>query len=134
MITKTHTHAHCYSFGLVPAVSVATRLTLMPNTSVNISFPISTRGRALKLMNPPNLLQIIITNSVGKFGFTAEIPLNILFTDDGKMGKYEAHCIKKLNLNSLMNLESILLYTQSMLIFLLNGIGSVESVTRLHFL
>jgi hypothetical protein len=54
--------------------------------SANTSLPISPGGPVLK-MNPLSNLQIAIKDNIDVFYFSTEVPVNVLFVEDGSMGK-----------------------------------------------
>ena len=58
----------------------------MPNMSANTSLPINPGGPVMK-MSPLSLLQIAIKNNVDVLYFSTEVLMNVLFTEDGNMGK-----------------------------------------------
>lgn len=69
----------------------------MPNSSASTSQPINPGGPVLK-MTPLTLLQIAVKDNVDVLYFSAEVPMNVLFTEDGNMGEgscmlsYNYHC------------------------------------------
>ena len=58
----------------------------MPNMSANTSLPISPGGAVLK-MNPLGNLQIAVKDNVDVLYFSTDVPMNVLFVEDGNMGK-----------------------------------------------
>ena len=58
----------------------------MPNMSANASLLINPGGPVLK-MNPLTNLQIAIKDNIDVLYFSAEVPVNVLFVEDGSMGK-----------------------------------------------
>ena len=65
---------------------MAVQSPLMPNMSANTSLPINPGGPVMK-MSPLSLLQIAIKNNVDVLYFSTEVLMNVLFTEDGNMGK-----------------------------------------------
>uniref|UniRef100_A0A8C0KLZ5 Adaptor related protein complex 2 subunit beta 1 n=1 Tax=Canis lupus dingo TaxID=286419 RepID=A0A8C0KLZ5_CANLU len=75
------------SFGVIPSTPLAIHTPLMPNQSIDVSLPLNTLGPVMK-MEPLNNLQVAVKNNIDVFYFSCLIPLNVLFVEDGKMGKY----------------------------------------------
>ena len=61
---------------------------LFPNTTANSSLPINPGGAVMK-MEPLTLLQVAIKDNVDVLYLSAEVPVNVLFVEDGSMGKTE---------------------------------------------
>lgn len=56
-------------------------------TSANISFTINGRGAISKVLDwSPNSVELILTNSLDECTFAVEVPLKILFTQNGIIG------------------------------------------------
>uniref|UniRef100_A0A2K6FZX3 Adaptor related protein complex 2 subunit beta 1 n=1 Tax=Propithecus coquereli TaxID=379532 RepID=A0A2K6FZX3_PROCO len=94
------------SFGVIPSTPLAIHTPLMPNQSIDVSLPLNTLGPVMK-MEPLNNLQVAVKNNIDVFYFSCLIPLNVLFVEDGKMGKYIPSC------PSLLDFESVFLDTVS---------------------
>lgn len=58
---------------------------LLPKQSLDVSLPLAPGGPVMK-MQPVSLLQVAIKNNIDVFYFGAVMPMNVLFTLDGKMG------------------------------------------------
>ncbi|XP_045171510.2 AP-1 complex subunit beta-1-like [Mercenaria mercenaria] len=74
------------SFGLMPAQVLNIRTPLPPNQSASASLPLNTQGPVQK-MEPLTLLQVAIKNSIDVFYLSTQVPLHVLFTEDGEMDK-----------------------------------------------
>ena len=73
------------SFGLAPGpLSISSPL--MPNNSASTLLPINPGGPIMK-MNPLTQLQVAVKNNVDVFYFTINVPMHVLFAEDGKRGK-----------------------------------------------
>ena len=75
------------SFGLIPGSALAVQSPLLPNMSANTSLPINPGGPVMK-MNPLGNLQIAVKDNVDVLYFSADVPMHVLFVEDGNMGKY----------------------------------------------
>ena len=75
-----------FSFGLVPASPLAVQSPLFPNQSANASLPINAGGPVMK-MSPLSNLQIAVKDNVDVLYFSAEVPMNVFFVEDGALGK-----------------------------------------------
>ncbi|GLV37016.1 Adaptor Protein complex 1/2 beta subunit [Carabus blaptoides fortunei] len=73
------------SFGVVPA-SGLTLGALQPGQSLETSLPINTQG-PVQRMDPLTTLQVAIKNNVEVFYFACQIPLQVLFCEDGQLDK-----------------------------------------------
>lgn len=75
------------SFSLAPAQPLAVPGgSLAPRQCVSVSLPLNTSGVAQR-MEPLTLLQIAIKNNVDVFYMAAQLPLHVLFGEDGEMDK-----------------------------------------------
>ncbi|KAL5477190.1 hypothetical protein EMCRGX_G023945 [Ephydatia muelleri] len=73
------------SFGLVPGSQLQVAV-LLPKQSLDVSLPLVPGGPVLK-MQPVSMLQVAMKNNIDVFYFSAVIPMNVLFTLDGKMDR-----------------------------------------------
>ncbi|XP_044740623.1 AP-2 complex subunit beta [Chrysoperla carnea] len=73
------------SFGLCPN-SPLNLGSLQPGQSLEASLPLNTSGAVLK-MEPLTTLQVAIKNNVDVFYFACQIPIQILFCEDGQLEK-----------------------------------------------
>ncbi|XP_060603600.1 AP-1 complex subunit beta-1-like [Ruditapes philippinarum] len=74
------------SFGLMPAQVLNIRSPLPPNQSASTSLPLNTTGPIQK-MEPLTLLQVAIKNNIDVFYLSTQVPLHVLFAEDGEMEK-----------------------------------------------
>ena len=75
------------SFALSPAQPFAVPGgSLAPRQSVNVSLPLNTSGTAQR-MEPLMLLQIAVKNNVDVFYMATQMPVHVLFCEDGEMDK-----------------------------------------------
>ena len=75
------------SFALAPAQPLTVPGgSLAPRQSVNVSLPLNTSGTAQR-MEPLTQLQIAIKNNVDVFYMTTQVPVHVLFGEDGEMDK-----------------------------------------------
>jgi len=74
------------SFGIQPASPLSIQSPLPPNQSASTSLPLNTQGQIQK-MEPLNTLQVAIKNNIGVFYFSCQIPVHVLFTEEGEMEK-----------------------------------------------
>ena len=65
---------------------------LLPKQSLDVSLPLVPGGPVLK-MQPVSMLQVAMKNNIDVFYFSAVIPMNVLFTLDGKMGVCVCVCV-----------------------------------------
>ncbi|KAJ3282457.1 hypothetical protein HK104_010878 [Borealophlyctis nickersoniae] len=72
------------SFGVTPKTPLQVPSPLGPNQTADVSLPLGTSGGVQK-MEPTNLIQVALKNSVGVFYFQTFIPLHILFADDSSV-------------------------------------------------
>ena len=70
------------SFGLTPAGPLIVPYPVPPNQSIEVSLPLAWNGPVQK-MNPVNLLQVAVKNSVDVFYYQTTVPLHVLFAEDG---------------------------------------------------
>uniref|UniRef100_A0A670JXM9 AP complex subunit beta n=1 Tax=Podarcis muralis TaxID=64176 RepID=A0A670JXM9_PODMU len=89
------------SFGVIPSTPLAIHTPLMPNQSIDVSLPLNTLGPVMK-MEPLNNLQVAVKNNIDVFYFSCLIPLNVLFVEDGKMGKKGASlfCFRQIQIHT----------------------------------
>ena len=59
---------------------------LMPNQTYNTLLPVTPGGPVMK-MNPLFMLQLAIKNNIDVLYFSTNIPMHVLFTEDGQMGE-----------------------------------------------
>jgi len=71
------------SFGIAPAV-LQVQSPLPPNQSSSTSLALNCAGPVQK-MDPLNNLQVAVKNNIDVFYFSCQIPVHILFTEEGKM-------------------------------------------------
>ena len=71
------------SFGLAAAAPLQIA-TLPPNQSTSYSLPLALTGPIQK-MEPLDQLQVAIKNNLKVFYFATPVPMEALFTNDGKM-------------------------------------------------
>ncbi|KAK6967247.1 AP-2 complex subunit beta [Biomphalaria glabrata] len=74
------------SFGLQPATPLQLQSPLPPNQSASTSLALNTQGQIQK-MEPLTNLQVAVKNNISVFYFSCQIPLHILFTEEGEMDK-----------------------------------------------
>lgn len=74
------------SFGIMPAQVLNLRSPLPPNQSASTSLPLNTQGPVQK-MDPLTLLQVAVKNNIDVFYISTNVPLHVLFTEDGEMDK-----------------------------------------------
>ncbi|XP_012944461.1 AP-1 complex subunit beta-1 [Aplysia californica] len=74
------------SFGIQPASPLAIQSPLPPNQSASTSLALNTQGQIQK-MDPLSTLQVAMKNNIGVFYFSCQIPLHILFSEEGEMDK-----------------------------------------------
>ncbi|XP_059165905.1 AP-1 complex subunit beta-1-like isoform X2 [Physella acuta] len=74
------------SFGLQPASPLQLQSPLPPNQSASTSLPLNTQGQVQK-MEPLTNLQVAIKNNISVFYFSCQIPMHVLFTEEGEMDK-----------------------------------------------
>lgn len=74
------------SFGLVPGSPLSISSPLMPNSSASTLLPINPGGPVMK-MNPLTQLQVAIKNNVDVFYFSVNVPMHVLFAEDGNMDR-----------------------------------------------
>ncbi|XP_064620297.1 AP-1 complex subunit beta-1-like [Lineus longissimus] len=74
------------SFGLAPAQPLKIQAPLGPNTSANVSLPLSTVGQ-IQRMEPLTNLQVAVKNNISVFYYTCLVPMHVLFVEDGNMDK-----------------------------------------------
>ena len=58
----------------------------MPNQSNDTSLEIQGGGGVMR-MNPLTSLQVAVKNNVGVHYFQSEVPMYVLFTEEGQMGE-----------------------------------------------
>ena len=90
-------HSPPSSFGLAPGGPLSVPSPLVPNSSASTLLPINPGGSVEK-MSPLTQLRMAIKNNVDVFYFSINVPMHMLFAENGKMGK-----------NSLGNLEILFL-------------------------
>lgn len=73
------------SFGIAPAAAMNITA-LQPGQSLEYSLNLSTNG-PVQRMDPLTTLQVAIKNNVDVFYFACQIPIQILFTEDGNLDK-----------------------------------------------
>ncbi|XP_060533986.1 AP-1 complex subunit beta-1 [Cylas formicarius] len=73
------------SFGLTPAAPMSVTA-LQPGQSFEYSLPLATNGPVQK-MEPLTTLQVAIKNNVDVFYYASQIPIQVLFTEDGTLDK-----------------------------------------------
>lgn len=73
------------SFGIAPATPLNIG-TLQPGQSLEYALPISTTG-PIQRMEPLMTLQVAVKNNVDVFYYACQIPIQILFTEDGTLDK-----------------------------------------------
>lgn len=73
------------SFGIAPA-SPLTVPQLQPSQSLECSLSLNTSG-PVQRMEPLTTLQVAIKNNVDVFYYACQIPIQILFTEDGTLDK-----------------------------------------------
>lgn len=73
------------SFGITPAVPMNVT-SLQPGQSLEYSLSLNTTG-PVQRMEPLTTLQVAIKNNVDVFYFACQIPIQILFTEDGTLDK-----------------------------------------------
>ncbi|KAF7269482.1 hypothetical protein GWI33_017480 [Rhynchophorus ferrugineus] len=73
------------SFGLAPAVPMNVTA-LQPGQSLEYSLPLNTTG-PVQRMEPLTTLQVAIKNNVDVFYYACQIPIQILFLEDGTLDK-----------------------------------------------
>ena len=71
------------SFGLTPAAQLQIA-SLPPNQSTSYSLPLAFNGPIQK-MEPLDQLQVAMKNNLKVFYFATQMPMEALFTGDGKM-------------------------------------------------
>ncbi|XP_052216549.1 AP-1 complex subunit beta-1-like [Dreissena polymorpha] len=74
------------SFGLMPASVMNIRSPLPPNQGASTSLPLNTQGPVMK-MEPLTTLQVAVKNNIDVFYLSTQVPLHVLFTEDGEMDK-----------------------------------------------
>ena len=74
------------SFGLAPGGPLSVSSPLMPNNSASTLLPINPGGPIMK-MNPLTQLQVAVKNNVDVFYFSMNMPMHVLFAEDGNMGE-----------------------------------------------
>ena len=65
----------------------------MPNSSASTLLPIN-RGGSVEKLNPLTQLPVTIKNNVDVFYFSINVPMHVLFAEDGKMGKNSLRVLK----------------------------------------
>lgn len=73
------------SFGVAPAATLQIGA-LQPGQSLEHNLPISTTG-PVQRMDPLTTLQVAIKNNVDVFYYACQIPLQVLFMEDGQLDK-----------------------------------------------
>ncbi|CAH0548555.1 unnamed protein product [Brassicogethes aeneus] len=73
------------SFGVSPSGPI-TMTPLQPGQSLEYSLPLNTTG-PVQRMDPLTTLQVAIKNNVDVFYFACQMPIQILFTEDGTLDK-----------------------------------------------
>lgn len=79
------------SFGLqaIPDTQIVSHNMVENNTiSVNILFTIHGRGAMKGLDQSPNFIELVLINNLDEFVLPVEIPIDILFTENGRIGIY----------------------------------------------
>lgn len=74
------------SFGLTPGAPLMVQTPLQPNSSADTSLLIKSGGPVLR-MDPLNLLQIAVKNNIDVLYLSCQVPINVLFSGDGKMDR-----------------------------------------------
>lgn len=72
------------SFGLAPAVALPAPAMLGPNQTASISLPLVTNG-PVQRMEPLMQLQVAIKNNIDVHYFSCNVPLHVLFGEDGNL-------------------------------------------------
>ena len=72
------------SFGLVPAANLKVWTPLQPNQDNDTSLPVNPGGTAQR-MDPLSNVQVAVKNNVGVHYFASVVPMNVFFTEDGKL-------------------------------------------------
>ena len=78
-------YIHTHSFGLVPGGALQVT-PLMPNQTYNTLLPVTPGGAVMK-MSPLNMLQLAVKNNIDVLYFSTNVPVHVLFTEDGQMGE-----------------------------------------------
>ena len=73
------------SFGLVPGGQLTINSPLMPHATASTLLPINPGGSIMK-MTPLTQLQVAVKNNVDVFYFSVDVPMHVLFAEDGTMG------------------------------------------------
>lgn len=73
------------SFGITPASPLAVPQ-LQPGQSLEYGLPLNTTG-PVQRMDPLTTLQVAIKNNVDVFYFACQMPIQVLFTEDGTLDK-----------------------------------------------
>ena len=76
------------SFGLAPGQSLQVPTPLQPNSTVDVSLPLSSSGPVQK-MDPLTNLQVAVKNNVDVFYFSCIVPIHVFCCEDGAMDKRE---------------------------------------------
>ena len=58
-------------------------------------------------MDPLNNLQVAIKNNLDVFYFSCTVPYNVLFTEDGQMGKADARTISRVFLPVIYDINNL---------------------------
>ena len=74
------------SFGLCNGAPLVVQSPLMPNQPANASLLMNPSGGVLR-MNPLTQLQVAIKNNVGVHYFSTCVNMNVLLSEDGRMGE-----------------------------------------------
>ncbi|KAK3793303.1 hypothetical protein RRG08_042245 [Elysia crispata] len=74
------------SFGLQPASPLQIQSPLPPNQSASVSLPLNTQGQVQK-MDPLTTIQVAVKNNIGVFYYSCQVPMHVLFVEEGEMDK-----------------------------------------------
>ena len=114
-LSMPHAPPHAHSFGLSPAAPLQVWTPLQPNQGNDASLPVNPGGWVggslyvltcshlhspcchlpgvqVARMDPLCMLQVAVKNNVGVFYFSSLVPVNVLLTEDGKMGGCGGAC------------------------------------------